>query len=155
MKRRVRYLGLGLGLAGLALSSCAKPPVAVFDAFLPEGRRTEPLSALVDQPLEPDQYVRFTDIGRDEHSSHHLIWVRIGGVLHRHDHHDLNAVLLRGFGRLQLGDEEREVGPGSIIYAPRGVPHVFSNRSNEPAVAYFVFTPPYDGADRVLIDAVE
>ncbi len=155
MKRRVRYLGLALGLAGLALSSCAKPPVAVFDAFLPEGRRTEPLSALVDQPLEPDQYVRFTEIGRDEHSSHHLIWVRIGGVLHRHDHHDLNAVLLRGFGRLQLGDEEREVGPGSIIYAPRGVPHVFSNRSNEPAVAYFVFTPPYDGVDRVLIDAVE
>ncbi len=110
---------------------------------------------MIDEPLDEHEYVRFREIGRDEHASHHLITVRIGGVLHRHDHHDLTAVLVRGFGRLTLGDAEREVGTGSIIYIPRGAPHVFSNGSDKPSVAYFVFTPPYDGKDRVVIGAVE
>ena len=155
MKSRASYLALALGLAGLGFTACAKPPAAVFDGIFPEGRKFAALGTLIDEPLHPEEQVRFETIGRDEHSSHHLIWVRIGGVLHRHDHHELTAVLLRGFGRFQLGDEERELGTGSIIYAPRGVPHVFSNRSAETAVAYMVFTPPYEGKDRIIVDAVE
>ncbi len=144
-----------LALMGSILVSCAKQPSAVFDAVLPGGRTTQELATLIDDPLDEYEYVRIREIGRDDHASHHLITVRIGGVPHRHDHHDLTAVLVRGFGHMTLGDEEREVGTGSIIYIPRGVPHVFSNAADEPAVAYFVFTPPYDGKDRVVVGAVE
>ena len=68
---------------------------------------------------------------------------------HRHDRHDLLVVILRGYGFMRLGDEERAVGEGSILYVPRGTPHAFRNASGAVAVAYAVYAPAFDGRDRV------
>ena len=58
-------------------------------------------------------------------------------------------VVLRGHGRMRLGAEQRPVGEGSILYVPRGAVHAFHNDSPEPAVAYAVYVPAFDGRDRV------
>lgn len=34
-------------------------------------------------------------------------------------------VVMEGFGRIVVGDEDRRVGPGSVIFVPAGVPHRF------------------------------
>ena len=78
MQSKAPYLVLALGLAGLGFTACAKPPAAVFDGIFPDGRKFAALGTLIDEPLHPEEQVRFETIGRDEHSSHHLIWVRIG-----------------------------------------------------------------------------
>jgi mannose-6-phosphate isomerase-like protein (cupin superfamily) len=57
--------------------------------------------------------------------------------------------MLRGHGRMRLGAEQRAVGEGSILWVPRGSVHAFSNESAEPAVAYAVYFPAFDGRDRV------
>jgi mannose-6-phosphate isomerase-like protein (cupin superfamily) len=145
----------------LAVSACgggepappapATPTVAaVLDALLPEGRRTlapASLSPLV--ALEPGQDLRAVELGRDAHTSHHLVAIRDREPLHRHERHDLLVVILRGHGGMQLGDEVRSVGPGSILYVPRGARHAFRNEAPEPAVAYTVYVPAFDGRDRV------
>jgi mannose-6-phosphate isomerase-like protein (cupin superfamily) len=46
--------------------------------------------------------------------------------------------------------EERAVGQGSILYVPRATVHAFRNTSDEPAAAYAVYTPAFDGQDRQL-----
>jgi mannose-6-phosphate isomerase-like protein (cupin superfamily) len=35
---------------------------------------------------------------------------------------------------------------------PRGATHAFRNESEAPAVAYVVYTPPFDGKDRVAVE---
>jgi len=99
--------------------------------------------------LAPHQSFRAVEVGRDEHTSHHVVSIRHREVPHRHDRHDLLVVMLAGHGTMRIGDEVRSVAPRSILYVPRGAVHAFTNQSGEPAVAYAVYTPGFDGKDRV------
>jgi mannose-6-phosphate isomerase-like protein (cupin superfamily) len=145
---------LWLALAALlALAGCAhtRPPDARLDALL-ETRIDEPLAELAARvPLAPDQDFRVVELGRTEHTSHHVGAIRAAEPLHRHDRHDLLVLLVRGHGTQRLGDETRAVGEGSLLFVPRGVVHAFHNAGPEPAIAYLVYAPPFDGKDRVQV----
>lgn len=154
---RVAAAALALALAAAPAAGEAPagtaPPPAVLDAVLPDGRRHEALAALADSaPLPAGEDFRVREVGRDAHTSHHLVWIRDREQPHRHDRHDLFVVVLRGWGAMRLGDEERPVGEGSILYVPRGTPHAFRNASGGVAVAYAVYAPAFDGTDRAPVD---
>ena len=149
----MRALTLALLLGPLACSTAVPP--AVLDAGFANGRLTQSLESLAADRLEPDEYVRRRELGKDPHSTHLLVWVRDREVLHRHDEHDLLAVILRGQGEMHLGSEERTVGPGSILFIPRGQVHAYRNTGAEPTVVYAVFYPPYEGKDKQNVDAAE
>jgi mannose-6-phosphate isomerase-like protein (cupin superfamily) len=119
------------------------------------GRRTTVTveDLLSRDPIAPGEPVRVREIGRDDATSHHVVWIRDREELHRHDHHELVVVLLRGEGAMRLGDDERPVGAGSLLYVPRGAPHAFRNTAGEPAAAWVIYAPPFDGKDRVPADA--
>ena len=149
----VRALALILLLvpAGTRADDAAPP---VLDALFPSGRETPELSELVRLAALPEgEDFRVVELGRDARTSHHAVAIRDREVPHRHDRHDLFVVLLRGHGAMQLGDEERPVGPGSLLYVPRGTPHAFRNATDLPAIAYAVYLPPFDGQDRVPVAA--
>jgi len=130
----------------------AQPPPAVLDALFPNGRKTEALAALAaTEPLASGEGFRIREIGRDKHSSHHLVWIRDRETPHRHDRHDLFVVILRGSGAMRLGNEERPVGQGSVLYVPRGTVHAFRNTSGDIAVSYAIYVPPFDGKDRIEV----
>jgi mannose-6-phosphate isomerase-like protein (cupin superfamily) len=151
VKRARRAALAALALALVAPAAREAPP-AVLDALLPDGRRHEALAALAaSAPLPDGEEFRIREVGRDAHTSHHVVWIRDREELHRHDRHDLLVVIVRGFGAMRLGDEERPVGEGSILYVPRGTPHAFRNASGEVAVAYAVYAPAFDGKDRVPV----
>lgn len=136
-------------IAGCAPRGGPHPP-ATFDALFPEGRETVAIETLVARvALEPDQDVRVLALGRDAQTSHHLVALRNAESLHRHDRHSLVVVLLRGHGTMRIGKERKVVGQGSTLYVPRGTAHAFHNEAPEPAVAYVVYAPPYDGEDRI------
>ncbi len=132
-----------------AATSRAEPPSAVLDALLGERSTTEIAELIRRAEPAADQAVRVVEIGRDDHTSHHVGALRVGEELHRHDRHDLVVVLLRGHGSMRLGEESRAVGEGSIVYVPRGSVHAFTNAADTPAFAYVLYTPPFDGEDRV------
>jgi mannose-6-phosphate isomerase-like protein (cupin superfamily) len=138
-------------LAGAGAAQHPAPP-AVLDAWLGE-RLTVDLAALPGRaPLADDQTFRVVELGRDAHTSHHIVAIRDGELPHRHDQHDLLVVMLRGHGTMRLGSELQPVGEGSILYVPRGSVHAFSNASGGIAYAYAVYSPAFDGADRVLVE---
>ena len=149
-----------LALATLLLFGCARPAPppgtgaeAVLDALYGSERRTVALDALAeDDGLAPGEAFKVVELGRDAHTSHHLVWIRDREVPHRHDRHDLVVVMLRGHGAMRLGAEERAVGESSILYVPRGTVHAFRNASPEPAAAYAVYTPAFDGTDRIPVE---
>jgi mannose-6-phosphate isomerase-like protein (cupin superfamily) len=149
-----RWLPASLAVAaGFWLASsltAADAPPAVLDAIFPSGRETVPLAAVADRvKLAPGEDFRVIELARDTDSSQHLVAIRGAEIPHRHDRHALLVVMLRGHGQMQLGAELRPVGEGSILYVPRGAVHAFHNDSPEPAVAYAVYLPAFDGRDRV------
>lgn len=127
-------------------------PPPVLDALFPDGRRTQSLEALLESfPLDPALDFQVAEIGRDSSTSHHLVWIRSAEEPHRHERHDLWVVILRGHGAMFLAGSERPIGPGSVLYIPRGAAHAFRNSSGAPAAAYAVYAPPFDGEDRVPV----
>jgi mannose-6-phosphate isomerase-like protein (cupin superfamily) len=135
----------------LAAAPASGPPPTI-DAQLSGARVRIPLDALDDRiPLAPGQDFRVVEIGRDANTSHHLVAIRTGETPHRHDHHDLLVVMQRGYGTMRIGDQTLPVGEHSVVYVPRGVVHAFTNTSGEPAISYAVYTPPFDGTDRVEV----
>jgi mannose-6-phosphate isomerase-like protein (cupin superfamily) len=148
-----RSLIAAVFVAGFALTrgtAAVDAPAPVLDALFPSGRETIALAALAERAsLEPGTDFRVVEIGRDASTSQHVVAIRGAEVPHRHDRHDLLVVMLRGHGRMRLGAEQRPVGEGSILYVPRGSVHAFSNESKQPALAFAVYLPPFDGRDRV------
>jgi mannose-6-phosphate isomerase-like protein (cupin superfamily) len=138
--------GLWLASGGLA----ADAPPAMLDALYPSGRLTAPLASLPDRvKLAPAESFRVVELARDTGTSQQLVAIRGSESPHRHDRHDLLVVMLRGQGVMRIGSEERSVGDGSILYIPRGAIHAFRNESPEPALAFTVYVPPFDGRDRI------
>ena len=49
-----------------------------------------------------------------------------------HVHRDDELVIVHGNGRYRIGDEERDVTDGAIVFIPAGVPHGLANPGPEP-----------------------
>lgn len=154
LRDRSRLVPLLAAAAVAAAAQAAQaPPPATLDALFGERRETVALETLEGRArLAPGEDFRVVEIGRDAHSSHHVVAIRDREEPHRHDRHDLLVVILAGHGAMRLGDEERPVGEGSVLWVPRGTPHAFRNGGDEPAVAYAVYTPGFDGEDRVGVE---
>jgi mannose-6-phosphate isomerase-like protein (cupin superfamily) len=145
---------LVLALLALGCARAAEPAgEPVLDALFPDGRRSIPVDDLAERvQLAPGEHFAVVELARDAGTSHHVVAIRDRERPHRHDRHDLWVVMLRGHGTWRLGEEVRPVGEGSILYVPRGTVHAFANASDAPARAYAVYSPPFDGADRVLVE---
>jgi mannose-6-phosphate isomerase-like protein (cupin superfamily) len=155
-----RVLAIAQLLPWLALVGCghaagggAASEPAVVDGLFSAGRLTRPLSELITgAALAEGEGFRIVEVGRDANSSHHIVSLRDREPVHRHDTHDLLVVVLRGYGQMLIGDQERALGANSVVYVPRGTPHSMRNTSGTPIVGYAVFVPAFDGQDRVLVE---
>jgi len=96
--------------------------------------------------------VAAVEIHRAPRCSLHVVQVTDRIPLHVHAESDEIAVLWRGAGIMQVGDQSTELIPGMAVYVPKGVPHAFRRTSAEVAVAVAVYTPPLRDGDRVLVD---
>jgi mannose-6-phosphate isomerase-like protein (cupin superfamily) len=68
-----------------------------------------------------------------------------GGVDPQSPHaEDEVYVVLQGRAVVTIGDEAHEVGPGSTVYVPAGVPHRFHDIADDLHVVV-VFAPPETG----------
>lgn len=140
-------------LVGASQADPVAPDPAVLDALIADERLTVALDELPARvSLPPGEAFAVAELGRDPHTSHHVVAIRERERPHRHDRHDLFVVMVRGHGTMRLGGEERSVGEGSVLYVPRGTVHAFRNLSDDVAIAYAVYAPAFDGEDRVMED---
>jgi mannose-6-phosphate isomerase-like protein (cupin superfamily) len=156
-RRRTLPIFLCLVAAGLAafasaVAETAAAPAPVLDVTFGGGRITLPLSELAARvPLAQDQDFRLEELGRSAHTSQHVGAIRKAERPHRHDLHDQLVLLVRGQGTMRVGDETRPIAAGSLMFVPKGAVHAFTNTGPEPAIAYVVYTPPFDGKDRIQV----
>jgi mannose-6-phosphate isomerase-like protein (cupin superfamily) len=71
---------------------------------------------------------------------------------HVHRVHDEVVVILEGAGTMTLGDSSYALAPGRTFVVPRGVVHGVES-GGVPLRAMSVFTPGFDGKDRIFVPA--
>jgi len=72
---------------------------------------------------------------------------------HLHRHSEENIYVLAGEGRMRIGAEWYELGPGSLIHVPEGVVHALVPRGVMTAIS--IFSPPLDEHDREFVVEAE
>ena len=77
-----------------------------------------------------------------------------GGETQAHFHRVTEEIYLftAGTGRMRLGDEEREVGPGDTVVIPPGTRHKLWNGGEEPLRLLCCCAPAYSHEDTVLTE---
>jgi mannose-6-phosphate isomerase-like protein (cupin superfamily) len=76
-----------------------------------------------------------------------------GGETVEHFHRTTEEIYFftHGAGRMRLGDEEREVGPGDTVVIAPGVRHKLWSTGSEPLRLLCCCSPPYTDADTVIL----
>lgn len=64
-----------------------------------------------------------------------------GPAPHEHSREDEFFTVVRGRYRFRHGDQEMDAAPGSTIFMPRGIPHVFRNVGDEPGEHLLTLSP--------------
>ena len=59
-----------------------------------------------------------------------------GAPLHTHHKEDEALYVLAGDYEIQCGDQTVRAGPGSFVFAPRGIPHKLTNVGTGPSTVY-------------------
>jgi quercetin dioxygenase-like cupin family protein len=88
--------------------------------FLIDGEVTGGAFSLVEHPLQPRA---------------------LGAPVHTHHREDEYSFVLQGRFGVQLGEEVLEMGPGDLLFKPRGVAHAFWNAGDEPARLLELISP--------------
>lgn len=66
--------------------------------------------------------------------------------IHRHDAQEQVYVITRGTGTMLVGDEERRVEAGMLVFVPPGSGHAIRNDGSELLTFVSATAPPFDPA---------
>lgn len=149
MKPVLLLLALACGCASTPRSAAGFPPAWIIYPAEEGGESVRMEEWIAEHPMPPDAEISIHDVSRGESASSHIVQIRNQETPHVHEHHDLVVIVQKGHGVLRMGSRAMNLVPGSVVAIPRGVPHSFVNGSDEPAVAFVVFTPAFDGTDTV------
>jgi mannose-6-phosphate isomerase-like protein (cupin superfamily) len=73
-------------------------------------------------------------------------------LLHYHCRAEEIYFVLAGRGRMRLGEESRDIGPGDAVAIPPGEVHQITNIGAEELVFLCCCAPGYEQADTVLVE---
>lgn len=99
--------------------------------------------------------VAIVTLGNTAWVSHHVAVVRTEERPHYHRFHDLTVSMLKGEGILNVERRRIPMKAGDVAHVQRGTPHFFRNTGKGPAVAFVVFSPPFDSRDVVSAEEKE
>ena len=78
-----------------------------------------------------------------------------GPPVHIHFETDEAFYVVSGTFRVKVGDQVRDVGPGSFVFAPRGMPHAFVNTGKTEGMLLTVASPTkWEACMRETTDAL-
>ena len=80
--------------------------------------------------------------------------IPVGGSTAEHYHPKAEEIyyILKGIGKMKIGDETREVGPLDAIAIPPGESHKIWNTGGEDLVMLCCCAPCYEHEDTVLLE---
>jgi mannose-6-phosphate isomerase-like protein (cupin superfamily) len=137
----------------LFLTSACSPAPRIALQYGAELKQTDLEKVLADNPLAANDNIKITTLGQGREVSHHIVQIRDRERPHLHQRHDGTVFMFKGSGYLIMDKVRIDLSASDVVYIPRGTVHYFVNTGSEPAVAFVVFAPPFDGKDTVPVDS--
>lgn len=109
------------------------------------------LQSFHDEPTDDGKLVTAKEIFRTSRSSGHALRVMTDVKPHFHDSHEEPVVVQSGGGVFDLGGVLHTLREGDVVVIPRKTVHSFSPDEGKPCTVLSIFTPPFDGKDRIWI----
>ncbi|NQX92587.1 MAG: cupin domain-containing protein [Flavobacteriales bacterium] len=104
---------------------------------------------------KPDENIEVQTITLDSLVSTHQIWIRSGVKAHFHEYHTEHVFVLEGQAMMTIDGEEFLIGPGDLVFIPKGSVHSVVVLSDQDLVVLSVQAPAFRGKDRIFIQAKE
>ena len=135
-------MGFALGLSPVPAATYAPAETGEVGALRPDDLQRR-------LPLADGQPARVDEVARGGEASVNFWQLREGMPPHLHRSHEEVIVVLEGMVETTVGTRQVTLGPGDSIVVPRDTVH--GGRVVGPALArgYSVFSPPFDGTERV------
>ncbi len=147
MKLLIILLGFTLAINSTAL---AQGKVCIF----PEYKVENGVDLNSIKPTREYKNIHVAPLAHDSLSSSFLIWVKESVALHKHEFHTENVYVLKGSGKMTVGDKTFQLSPGSYVFIPANTPHsLVVDKSMGVMKVLSVQSPNFDGSDRVMIEA--
>jgi hypothetical protein len=108
-----------------------------------EGYTLEPMTGDPDDHRPATRWLPMADPGDDAGRVDDLVAIveriGVGERIPLHVHRSSEVIFVHGPGRARLGETERDVDDGAVVFIPAGVPHGLVNRAAEPLALEAVF----------------
>jgi len=140
----------GAFLLAFAAAACVARPKERFEILEPFVGNLE--ERLAESPLAPGAALRSDELHRGSEASLHLVQVRDAVAPHYHRDHDETVYVIRGEALFTLAGEEMALRPGTLLHVPRRLVHSVRVLGAEPCAVLSLFTPPFDGKDRIFVE---
>ena len=90
-----------------------------------------------------NKYIINKDTFGSEHIDLILGEIHPGGDADKHAHDDFEQgmFILEGTGIFEIGDEVKEIGPGTCVFIPKGASHYVKTTSDIPMKFILVYSP--------------
>ena len=99
--------------------------------------------------LPQDEPASSVPLLEGDRGSVYLWQLRTSLALHLHRAHEETVVVMQGDGECRIAGGYRRIRQGDIIVVPAGQPHSVRNLGKGILSGLSIFTPRYDGKDRV------
>jgi len=141
--RRLAGVSVLLVATLLANATLMAAPVVTGPGTLEIDQLVSELKLADGQPFRQDI------IASDSLATVELIQVREGLEEQSHSHHQLTLWVVRGAVRVTLGYEKHKLAAGTIVTIPPKTPYSIYSLSGSTAVLVGVYSPMFNGKDRV------
>lgn len=110
------------------------------------------LEVLQKEKLDPQQSWKTTPILTGPNCSLNLAQLGTGVKGHYHRSHDEIVYIVRGNALVTIAEKEYKVWPGYAYVIPQGTIHSFVNLGPDPCAVLSIFSPAFDGKDRIFVE---
>lgn len=139
-------------LTGLLVLLVAVSLPVMWSAGEDEGGIVYIFDVLQKEKVDPGQAFRSIPLLRGPNCSFNLAQLNTVVKNHYHKSHDEVVYLVRGNGLVTIAGKDYQVSPGYAYLVPQGTIHRFVNLGPDPAVVLSIFSPVFDGKDRIFVE---
>ena len=124
--------------------------IMVAISFSSFAQKVDNLPAL--KQKQPYDNIVTQEMNSDSMSTSTVIWIKQEVKPHYHANHTEQVYVIEGQGQMLVGTKTYNVGPGDLIYIPKGTIHALRVLGKDkPMKVLSIQTPQFDGSDRVMV----
>lgn len=141
--RQCAIVGIVVGVVGVValLWAQAEPPKP----------KLESVQSIIERVKLENPNLPIRNFVQSEHATVNIVTPKTAMKPHYHATHEEIAYIIRGHGKMRLGDEVKPAKAGDVMFIPKKTIHTFIPESDD-CVSLSIFAPAFDGKDRVFVE---